>query len=110
MQKMSLILGMFLFLGGCAAIPLNPGAERVRLIKTEPGNECKFLGEATGHQGGGGYASDVNKETGARNDLKNKAAEMGGNTVAILSDRSHTNAFGNQMSVTLSGSVYQCPE
>lgn len=110
MRKTYLVLGVILFFSGCAAIPLNPGASAVRLVKTDPGKECRFLGEAAGHQGGGGYASDINKETGARNDLKNKAAKMGGNTVAILSDRSNTNVFGNQMSVTLTGNVYWCPE
>ncbi|MHB0997288.1 MAG: DUF4156 domain-containing protein [Elusimicrobiales bacterium] len=109
-MKNKLLLILIVLSSGCAAIPLNPGAGRVRVVKAEPGKECRFLGEATGHQGGGGYVSEVNKETGARNDLKNKAAEMGGNTVTILTDRSHTNAFGKQMSVTLSGSVYQCPE
>ena len=98
------------FLGGCAAIPINPGAERVRLTKTEPGKECQFLGEATGHQGGGGFVSDVNQETGARNDLKNKAAKLGGNTVVVLTDRASQNIYHSQRGITLTGSVYRCPE
>lgn len=115
-MKISFILIGLLF-AGCAATQLNPGAERVRVTNTEPGKECQFLGEVTGNQGGsltGGITSNANLETGARNDLKNKAAAMGGNLVVIITQRAGQTTgqygAGGQTSVTISGNVYKCPE
>jgi hypothetical protein len=105
-------LGIAVFLVGCAATPLNLGADRVKLTNVEPAKECKFLGDITGSQGDyltGGYTSNANLETGARNDLKNKAAAMGGNVVQILTQRAGGN-YMQQTNVTISGGVYKCPE
>lgn len=108
-----------LLLAGCSAQQLKPGADKIRVFQTEP-KGCKYLGEATGNQGNflsGGWTSNENLETGARNTLKNKAMEMGGNAVAILTNRAgNTGSFGqygggmSQTNVTLAGTVYNCPE
>ena len=105
---------------GCAAVPISPGADRVKITNTEPGKECKFLGDVTGNQGNfltGPWTSNENLETGARNDMKNKAAAMGGNVIAILTQRAgQTGSSGyyggssQQTNVTVTGSVYRCPE
>lgn len=105
---------------GCAATPPVPGSERVRITTTEPGKECKFLGDVTGNQGNfltGGVTSNENLETGARNNLKNKAVAMGGNVVLMLTQRAgQTGSYGQyggsntQTNVTLSGNVYRCPD
>ena len=105
---------------GCAATALNhPDAAKIRITHVEPGKECKFLGDVTGNQGNfftGAYTSNSNLETGARNDIKNKAAAMGGNVVAIITQRAGQTIGGNglgaggtQTNVTLSGNVYLCP-
>lgn len=68
-------------LSGCAATPAKSGAERVRLTNVEPGKECTFIGDVIGNQGNfftGAWTSNENLETGARNDIKNKAAAIGG--------------------------------
>ncbi len=106
-------------LTGCAAAPLKPGAETVRLTNTDPGSKCKYLGDVTGNQGNmftGGVTSNTNLETGARNDLKNKAAAMGGNVVALLTQRAGQTGSGGywggsseETNVTLTGNVYRCP-
>ena len=85
---------------------------------TEPTGNCTFLGEVTGSQGNfftGGWTSNSNLETGARNDLKNQAYSMGGNVVVILTQRAGQTGsayFGSgssqQTNVTLSGTVYRC--
>lgn len=104
----------------CSSIPLKPGANLVRLTNNEPGLECKFLGDITGNQGDfltGEFTSNEDLESGARNDLKNKAFDMGGNIIYLLTQRagqtgSFNNEFGggiSQTNVTLSGNVYQCP-
>jgi hypothetical protein len=77
------------------------------------------LGEATGNQGNfftGAWTSNENLETGARNDLKNKAAGMGGNVVVLLTNRAGVTGsagqYGGSMqqtNVTVTGTVYRCP-
>jgi hypothetical protein len=108
-------------LGGCAANPLSPNAQRVRIVTNEP-TGCDYLGEATGNQGNfftGDWTSNANLETGARNDLKNQAAQMGGNTVQLLTTRAgQTGSMGiangsgggssSQTNVTYVGAVYRC--
>ncbi|MDZ7661470.1 DUF4156 domain-containing protein [Thiohalophilus sp.] len=110
-------------LTACSAIPLQPGAEKVRLTHQEPKN-CQFLGDVTGSQGNeftGELTSNSTMETGARNDIKNKAHALGGNVVYFLSHRAgQTGEFGSvgnsfygssyQSNVTLSGNVYKCPQ
>ncbi|MGL4724864.1 MAG: DUF4156 domain-containing protein [Scandinavium sp.] len=119
MKKISLILVM-MTLAGCSATSVNTNASHVRVTNNEPGKECKFLGDITGSQGNfftGGWTSNSNLETGARNDLKNQAANMGGNVVSIITQRagqtgSAYNGSGSveQTNVTLTGNVYRCPE
>ncbi len=65
----------------------------------------------------GGWTSNSNLETGARNDLKNQAANMGGNVVAIITQRAGQTGSAwdgsgsmEQTNVTLTGNVYRCPE
>jgi hypothetical protein len=110
----------FALVAGCAATPLKPGAELVRVTHMEPStSECKWLGDVTGSQGNsfiGQYTTNANLETGARNDLKNKAAALGGNLVVLITERvGRTPDFGleggpvHRTDVTLTGSVYRCP-
>lgn len=119
---MSKITVFFLaaIMSGCAATPMTPGAEHVRITSTEPGKECTFLGDVTGNQGNlftGPWTSNENLETGARNDIKNKASAMGGNVVAILTQRAgQTGSYGQyggssqQTNVVITGNVYRCSE
>ena len=108
-----------LFMSGCVATPLQSGAELVRVTHIEPKGECKWLGDVTGSQGNsftGQYTTNANLETGARNDLKNKAAKLGGNLVVLITERvGRTGDFGleggpvHQTSIILTGNVYRCP-
>lgn len=119
---LSKVLPSFLILSlvGCAATPLVTGSHNIRVTNVEPGKECKFLGDVTGNQGDlltGAWTSNKNLETGARNDLKNKAFALGGNLVVILTQRAGSTGSAwdgtggsNQTNVTLSGNVYRCPE
>ena len=119
MKNITIILTSII-IAGCAAVPLNPGAQKIRIALSEPGKECKFLGDVTGSQGDfftGAYTSNENLETGARNTLKNKAAALGGNLIVMLTQRAgQTGSSGqyggssSQTNVTLSGNVYKCPE
>ncbi|TQV89009.1 DUF4156 domain-containing protein [Aliikangiella coralliicola] len=119
-MKKLVMITVALSLTACQAIKLSPGARLVKLTHNEPGKECQFLGDITGNQGDfftGGFTSNKDLETGARNDLKNKAYAMGGNTIYILTQRagqtgSYDHEYGggsSQTNVTLSGNVYKCP-
>lgn len=69
-----------LLLTACSANSLHSGAQMVRITHNEPNASCRYLGDVTGSQGNfftGGWTSNSNLETGARNDLKNKAWKMG---------------------------------
>jgi hypothetical protein len=119
MKHVAAIAGAILGLAACKAIPLQPGAELVRLTNEEP-KGCRFLGDVTGNQGNaftGDFTSNRTLETGARNDIKNQAKAMGGNVVYLLTNRAgSTGGFGdnggslNQTNVTLTGNVYSCSE
>lgn len=110
-------------IASCAANPLIPTARTVRIVTTEP-TGCDYLGEVTGNQGDfftGRFTSNADLETGARNDLKNQAARLGGNTVHLLTTRAaDTGSFGvgrgsgggssAQTNVVYVGTVYRCSE
>ena len=103
---------------GCAAVELESGAQQVRIVTSEP-QGCEYLGEVTGNQGDfftGGFTSNANLETGARNDMKNRAHKMGANTVQMLTNRAgQTGSMGQgsgsmeQTNVTYTGVAYRCP-
>ena len=95
---------------GCAANSLRPEAQKVRLLSSDPGPQCKYLGDATGGQGNfltGQYTSNAILQAGAINDLKNQAAAMGGNAVQILANSAGLDS-GSQVSVTSTGNVFFC--
>ena len=107
-------------LSACSSIPLKPEAKFVRLTKNEPDRTCQFLGDITGNQGDfftGEFTSNEDLESGARNDLKNQAYDIGGNVIYLLTERAgQTGSFHHeygggtsQTNVTLSGNVYYCP-
>jgi hypothetical protein len=105
-------------LAGCAAVDLESGAQQVRIVTNEP-QGCEYLGEVTGSQGDfftGAFTSNANLETGARNDMKNRAHRLGANTVQMLTNRAgQTGSIGQgsgsmeQTNVTYTGVAYKCP-
>ncbi|MBF0314442.1 MAG: DUF4156 domain-containing protein [Oligoflexia bacterium] len=105
-------MNIFLFFS-CSAINLKPTAKDVFISNDNP-KGCKHLGEVIGKQGDfftGGWTSNDTLVKGAMNDLKNQAAEMGGNYIQLLSSSSgHTSGKygGSQTDVTLMGNVFKC--
>jgi len=119
---MRVLISLFIVVGlaACSSIPLTPGANQIRLTHNEPDKSCQYLGDITGSQGDfftGAFTSNADLETGARHDLKNKAAGLGGNVIYLLTQRagqtgSYVDESGGsqQTNVTLTGNVYKCPE
>jgi len=126
MLKRSLILLTLVpavLLAGCASIALNPAASRVIASPNKAPRGCKFLGQVNGSQGNfftGGFTANRNLEQGAQNDLRNRAANMGGNYVQLITNRASStgsvssDGFGGisgssqQTGVTAIGNVYHC--
>lgn len=114
-MKVIVLICVLLMLAGCSATELTSKGNLVRITSTEPGNDCEYLGVVTGSQGDmitGAYTSNENLETGALNDLRNKAAEMGGNVIFIVSQRAgqttDEGGAGRQTNVTMTANVYRC--
>jgi hypothetical protein len=106
-----------LLLSGCAAIELSTEANEIEVVAEKPKN-CKYLGQVRGSQGNfftGGWTSNANLETGAMNDLRNKAAKKGADTVYILTNRAGqtgtSTTYGgglHQSGTVLLGNAYKC--
>ena len=95
---------------GCAATSINPNAVQVRILEKSTDAKCQYIGEAIGSQGNfftGAYTTDANLQRGSLNDLKNQAADMGGNAIVLVSNTSGLTA-GSQRNVTSVGNVYKC--
>jgi Domain of unknown function (DUF4156) len=101
-----------LALAGCSATTVTPQAASVELVSAKP-QGCKLLGEAVGSQGNafsGDFTSNRDLMLGARNDLKNKAAEMRGNVVWVQNTLNATHPYSSgAISSTMVGNVYACP-
>ena len=104
-------------LSSCAAIKLEPDAQLVRIVTNEP-QGCEYLGEVTGNQGNvftGGFTTNANLETGARNDMRNQAHRMAADTVQVLTSLAgQSGSFGQgsgsvqQTNVKYTGIAYKC--
>ena len=111
-KNQCVLLGVML-LSACSAIPLDPGAEGVRIVTTDQiGCDlqlgCSYLGEVGGDQGNswaGAWTSDAERETDARNALKNAAAKLGADTVQVLRSRA---GGAEQAGMTNTGIAYRC--
>jgi hypothetical protein len=111
-KNLYVLLGAML-LSACSAVPLDPSAQRIRIVTSDPSG-CEYLGEVTGNQGDfftGDWTSNANLETGARNVMKNEAAKLGADTVQMLATRGGLTASGGSMqqtNVTYTGMAYRC--
>lgn len=113
-MRIKVLLGATLFvLAGCSTTnKITTAGEKVRFVIAQPGSECRHLGLVTGTQSN--WLSGVNNESsslrGAANDLRNKAAEMGGNVIYGANNPTETllSSFIPTDSKMI-GQVYKCP-
>ncbi|MFZ1873368.1 MAG: DUF4156 domain-containing protein [Chania sp.] len=111
--KALLGLSAALLLAGCSSSnELTAAGQQIKFTDTKPPAECQLIGEVTGTQsnwlsGTGGEGSSVR---GAANDLRNKAAEMGGNVIYGASSPSQNllSSFA-PLDSKMIGQVYKCP-
>ena len=106
------LLGAGAGLGACSANSIRPEAAAIEMGNERPQN-CRYLGEAVGSQGNfitGDITSNANLVAGARNELRNKAADMGGNYVQVVNSANAAAAGSNgTTNSTVVGSVFFCP-
>lgn len=108
----STTLAATLLLAGCSTHnSLTSAGQAVRLADEKPGADCQLLGHATGEQSN--WLSGNNESgslLGAANQLREKAAAMGGNVLYNVNSPSQT-LWSSFVPVAsqMSGDVYKCP-
>jgi len=116
-MRINVLLGLSVaaaLLTGCSTSnTLSQAGERVTFTDQQPAKECQMLGNVTGEQSnwlsgaGGGESSSLR---GAANDLRNRAAAMGGNVIygATSPTQNVWSSFA-PLDSKMNGQVYQCP-
>ncbi|MEI7246394.1 DUF4156 domain-containing protein [Pectobacterium carotovorum] len=114
-MQVRILLGLAaaVLLTGCSSTSqLSAAGQAVAFTDTKPGSECQLLGQASGSQSNwlAGNHSDGSSMRSAANDLRNKAAAMGGNTIYGATSPSETfwSSFA-PLDSKMNGSVYKCP-
>jgi hypothetical protein len=110
MRLKVLIAAVVVLLTGCAAKALVPGAERVFVSNDKPTGDCEFLGEVIGGQGNW-WTDDITSTRslveGSRNEIRNRAFQMGANYVHIQQIAQDTSHLGGGK-IGMSGNAYRC--
>lgn len=102
-----------LLLLGCSTTnELTPAGAQIRFVDTDLDRQCFLLGRVTGVQSnwlaGQGYAGS--SMGGAENDLRNKAAAIGGNVIYGVGTPSATLWSALiPLDSRMTGQVYKCP-
>ena len=96
-MKNIFLVAIAVVVSGCAAIqPVSQEVNTNVIASTNPApTGCRFVTQVLGSQGNfiaGGFTSNANLESGAMNDLKNKAFEAHGNYVQIVTNRAGVTA------------------
>lgn len=110
-MRLSMILFLLssVFFFGCSAKQLTPQGNTVVASYQQPVGNCKELGIVTGGQDNfwsGDFTSNHEMVQGGINEVRNRAAEMGGTHVVI--QRTDTAQNIMMTAVTVVGTVYQC--
>ena len=111
--KMLLGLSAAMLLAGCSTTQqLSSAGQQVKFTDDKPSSQCQPLGTVTGAQSNwfSGTNGDGSAMRGAANDLRNKAAEMGGNTIygANSPSQNFLSSFA-PVDSKMVGQVYKCP-
>lgn len=113
MQKRALLgITVAVLLAGCSTgNDLSAAGQSVKFSDQQPGSECRLLGKVTGVQSTWFTGHDDGlAQRGAANDLRNKAAALGGNVIygTTSSSESFWSSFA-PLDSQLVGQVYHCP-
>ncbi len=106
----ALAIGACAMTTGCKTADLTAGGAKVAAGRNPPPPGCKTLQYITGKGGGtfgGGLVSNEDLIEYALNDLRNKAADLGGNFVQHDPPQLGS-GDGTTTSVTMTGTAYKC--
>ena len=111
--KALLGLSAAMLLAGCTTTnTLTAAGQQVKFTDAKPAAECRLVGEVTGTQSNWLSGSDAGSTglRGAANDLRNKAAELGGNVIYGANSPSQNllSSFA-PLDSKMVGQVYKCP-
>lgn len=95
MKSIFSFISFSFLLVGCSTA-LTDSGKRVQLMKSDPPSECTEVGGVDGRSG---------SEDTAKNDMRNKAAELGANYVRYESTGYPNFGWGR----TVNGTAYKCP-
>lgn len=112
---MMLCAGSLLVAGCSSTHDLTAAGQSVRFTDTQPGSECRLLGELTGTQSNwfSGQNGENSAMRGAANDLRNRAVAMGGNVIygatSPVSKKETYLASFVPLDSKIQGQMYNCP-
>ena len=92
-------------LHGCAVTPVNPAAQDVLVISEQQAKACRFLDNVSTNNSNT-LSKDPEQE--ARNRALNRVAELGGNSLRIVSTNTQIAPSGVGSIFSLSGEAYVC--
>lgn len=105
-----------LLLAGCSSTTeLSAAGQGVKFSQDQPAANCQLLGTVLGTQNNwlSGQGGEGTSMRGAANDLRNKAAAMGGNVIYnTASPANFTDTYLSSfapLDSKLQGQVYKCP-
>jgi hypothetical protein len=106
------LLAVVLGVVGCSSTPPTAQGAAVEIVTERPAG-CRSLGEVMGSQGNvfsGDFTSNQALMIGARNDLRNKTAAIGGNVVQMQNTLNATHPYSSgAISSTVVGNAFACP-
>ena len=115
-MRINVLLGLSvaaMLLAGCSTSrELSAAGQRVTFTDKQPASSCQLLGNVTGTQNNwfSGAGAEGSSLRGAANDLRNRAAEMGGNVIygATSPTQNIWSGFA-PLDSKMNGQVYKCP-
>lgn len=107
MKYLAIIL--MVFFTGCAGV-LSPEAQRVLVVSEKP-QDCIALGKISASAtDASGAMSDSAMRQRAEDDLRTKAAKLGGDVAYILGAEKHWDYLLGGYEYQINGEVYNCAE
>lgn len=104
MKRLLLVLPIALVLPACVTVSLSPEGSQVRLTSNpEVVRGCSYIGQVQGtdHMNGG-LAGQGAAEENAMREIRNRAAQMGANTVHLVTSKT---GFSG---AAVRGEAYKC--
>ncbi len=103
-RKITALVVFSFVLHGCAVTPISPKAQNVSVISEQQSKGCRFLDSVSIQD----ITQSKNPEQDTRNRALNRVAELGGNSLRIISTNTQSNPDGFGSRISLNGEAYLC--